>query len=172
MLWSATLVFVLIGLVIARAHETESEVKEKVTAPEAVTAAFHKAYPEARILDVSKESKEGKVYYEIESQDKSVRRDLLYSADGTVFEMEEAIAVKDLPAKVSEGLRAKFPAGKVERAERITRGKTVEYELLVENGEKKIEVLFDSNGAVKSQASAADDEADSSQSNGDEPDED
>ncbi|HKK21263.1 MAG TPA: PepSY-like domain-containing protein [candidate division Zixibacteria bacterium] len=170
--WGAALALAVFGLVVAQVHADESKGEEKVTAPEAVMSAFHKAYPEAKILDVSRETKEGKLYYEIESKDKSVRRDLLYSADGSVFEMEEAISVKELPAKVSDGLKASFPSGKIERAERITRGKTVEYEVLVENKEKRTEVLLDANGVVKSHASAADEDEDSSHNSGNEADED
>lgn len=150
----------------------KAEKKSEVKAPDAVLAAFHKAYPKAEIRDISMETKDSLTYFEIESIDGGQRRDLLYNADGTVYEMEERIPVSDLPAKIEAALKAKFPKCKPQKAEKITRGAIVEYEVSIENGEENLEVLLSADGSIKSQASVSDEDEQSESGEPDEPDED
>jgi hypothetical protein len=166
LLWSSATV------TASASEKNEAAEKENVTAPQAVMAAFHKAYPKASIRDVSTETKDGKSYYEIESIDGDMHRDLLYTPDGKVFEMEEQIAVSDLPAAVSASLKKEFPKGEPKKAERITRDKVVEYEVLLENGEKQMEVLLDSSGTIKSKAMTTEKDENKENHESDEPDED
>ncbi len=171
-LLTAALIALLWGVVPAPAHAAEKGEEAGVKAPEAVMTAFHKAYPKATIRDISKEIKDSTTYYEIESMDGAQRRDLLYRADGTVFEIEEAMKTADLPAKVTAALSEKFPTGKLHKAERITRGAVIEYEVLLENGEQNVEVLLDAGGTVKSQAVAKDEDEKAESGESDEADED
>jgi hypothetical protein len=149
-----SLMGVTVGLV--QSAKSDKNANNEAKAPEAVLTAFQKAYPKATIIDISQETKEGKIYYEIESKDGGQRRDLLYLADGKVFEMEEAIKVADLPKEITSGLSAEFPKGEPKKAEKITRGSTIQYEVLLENGENNLEVLVDSGGKIISQASVSD----------------
>jgi hypothetical protein len=171
---AVTLALLISGVtaVPGRAAESDKKSKENVKAPEAVLAAFHKTYPKATIRDISQETKDKETYYEIESLDGTQRRDLLYHADGTVFEIEEAINIGDLPKEVTTGLSAKFPGGKLQKAERITRGSKVEYEVLLEYGEDNLEVLLDSNGKIISQAQVNDEDEEKDNGEKDEVDED
>lgn len=152
----AGLSVLLLLTVLSRPTQAEDAEKKAVQVPQPVTNAFRAAYPNATISDISIEKKDGRDYYEIESLDGSVRRDLLYTADGSVFEIEEQISVKDLPRVVADSLSARFPRTELKKAERITRGDTVEYEVLLEDGENNLEVLLDSHGVVKSQVSTKD----------------
>ncbi len=163
LLWSAA---------VLPAHAAEKGEEANVKAPQAVMTAFQKAYPKATIRDISKEMKDGKTYYEIESMDGAQRRDLLYLADGTVFEIEEAMNTGDLPKAITNALSTKYPKGKVQRAERITRGNVTQYEVLIENGEDNLEVLLDSKGAIVSQASVKDEDEKTESGESDEADED
>jgi len=171
-LFTAALGALLWSAAILPAHAAEKGGEANVKAPAAVMTAFQKAYPNASIRDISKEIKDGKTYYEIESMDGAQRRDLLYLADGTVFEIEEAVKVGDLPEAITGTLSAKFPKGKLQKAERITRGSIIQYEVLMENGEENLEVLLDANGKVVSQASAQDEDEKAEGSESDEADED
>ena len=125
---------------------------EKTIAPEklsnAVTASFHKAYPNATVRGASVERENGKTYYEIESTDSTVKRDLLYTADGTCVEIEETIDATTLPRAVSGSLHKEFPEAKILRAESITKGQALQYEVVVQSGERKWEVVFDPNGII------------------------
>lgn len=160
------------SVVLGQPANAKKGEKGSVQAPKAVLTAFHKTYPKAVIRDISKEVNEGKTYFEIESTDGSQRRDLLYLADGTVFEVEEAWDIGALPKEITATINSKFPHGKLKKAEKITRGSTVQYEVLLENDEENLEVLFDSKGKITSQAAVNDDDEESDAGQSDEPDED
>ncbi len=116
--------------------------------PAAVTASFHKAYPHAKIRGASTEQENGKTYYEVESVDGKVKRDLLYLVDGTCVEIEETVASRALPAAVSKSLMQEFPKAKILKAEKVTKDQTVKYELVVQSGKDRWEVVFDPTGKV------------------------
>jgi hypothetical protein len=68
--------------------------RKKFTAkdlPAAVSEAFTKAYPKAVSTGADKEAEKGKTFYEIESLDGTMKRDLLYTPEGKAAEIEEAL---------------------------------------------------------------------------------
>ncbi len=97
--------------------------------PAPILAAFQKSYPNAVIKTASSEKDKGKVVWEVESTENGLGRDLVYEPDGRVVEMEEQIAVGDLPAPVTEAVKASYPKAVITKAERLTRGATLHYEL-------------------------------------------
>jgi DNA-binding beta-propeller fold protein YncE len=115
--------------------------KDKV--PAAVLQAFAASFPGARVMAYSVEKQNGKLCYEIESVDGGNTRDALYAADGTMIEMEEGLSPADLPATVIAAVTAKYPKGKVAKAERLTRGDHVGFELAVKTGGRTVEMSFD-----------------------------
>lgn len=118
--------------------------------PAAVTAAFEKSYPNGMIIGAGKEYEKGKTTYEVESMDGTIRRDLIYNPDGTVVEIEETIDAKALPEAVTASLAKQFKKFEVKEAERMTRGETMGYELIVKVGKKLYEVSTDVQGKVLS----------------------
>jgi uncharacterized membrane protein YkoI len=139
-------VFILCAPTAAQAQgEKKLAVKDL---PAAVTASFHKAYPHAKIRGASAEQEDGKTYYEVESVDGKVKRDLLYAVDGTCVEIEESIAARGLPGPVSKSLKQEFPKGKILKAEKVTKDQTLKYELVVQSGKDQWEVAFDAAGKV------------------------
>jgi len=116
--------------------------------PNAVLTAFEKAYPKAAIRGLSKEEENGKTFYEIESLDGKTRRDLLYSPDGTVAEIEEVVAANDLPAAVKATVDKEFPKGRIMKAEKLTHDSVTEYELVVSSGKAKHELVLDPTGKL------------------------
>lgn len=109
----------------------------KVQLPAPVTAAFKKAYPNATIRGTAKEAENGKTVYEVESVEHGRSRDLIYGTDGQVLEVEEQIDPADLPAPVTASLKKMYPAAKVALAEKLTRGKTIRYELTLKGAAKQ-----------------------------------
>src|SRR5438128_6987310 len=86
--------------------------EKKLTAkdvPAAVIAAFKSAYPNATIRGYAREKENGKVFYEIESKENNMTRDVLYNPDGTVAEIEESVAANDLPAAAQQAIHEKYP---------------------------------------------------------------
>ncbi len=127
--------------------------------PAAISAAFRQAYPRARILGSSRETKDGQVVYEVESMDGTQRRDLIYRPDGTVVEYEEVIATSALPAAVAAAFRAQR-AGRAVSAERLVRGAETRYELIVGRGRAQREYVFAADGRVIETPASARAEAD------------
>ncbi len=129
----------------ARAQETRLSRKE---IPSAVLAAFEKAYPKATIKHAMKESKDGRTTIEIESLDGTTGRDLQYMADGMVMEIEETIPMSEIPAPVIAAVKGKHPKGKIVKAEKVTRGAVVTYDIEIRNGKRKVSLDLDASGKL------------------------
>ena len=143
----ATLIAIGLLLTSVCASAQEAKIKEK-DVPQAVIAAFKSAYPNATVRGYAREKENGKVFYEIESKDGATMRDLLYNPDGTVAEIEETIAVTDLPAEAQQLIKSKYPRAVVSRAEKVTEGDKVKYEVSARIGKKRIGWSFDADGKL------------------------
>ena len=146
----AALAIAMFGI-SAVAQKQEEEQEQKITAkavPAAVKSAFKSAYPNATIRGYAKEKENGKVFYEIESREGTKSRDLLYNADGTVAEIEESIAVSELPSDAQDALHKQYPKAVVSKAEKTTAGDKIGYELVGRQGKKRISMEFDASGKV------------------------
>ncbi|HEV7472829.1 MAG TPA: PepSY-like domain-containing protein [Pyrinomonadaceae bacterium] len=139
------MITIVISLLTLSVVAQEVSLKRKQV-PRAVIEAFRAAYPNATMRGFAREKENGKVYYEVESVEGQTTRDVLYKPDGTVAEIEEGIAVGELPAAASEALRAKYPGAVITKAEKITRGDVTEYEAQGKMGKKRVSMEFDANG--------------------------
>ncbi len=141
-----SLVFILLSTGSLSAQEKKID---KNDLPKAVLNTFQKKYPDAVIKGTSIEKENGKTYYEIESIDGSRRRDLLYTKSGKVAEIEETLASNDIPDFVKSSVMKKYPNCEINKAEKITSGKRISYELVVKQGIQKQEIVLDSKGNIK-----------------------
>ena len=130
------------------AEEGKAAVVDLKILPEAVLSAFKAAYPNAVIKGTSKETEKGVTYYEVESVDGKLNRDLLYTADGKAAEIEEALAPETLPAAVLQTLAKAYPGYKVIKAEALTKGNVKQFELQIQVKDKKVGVTIDPNGKI------------------------
>ncbi len=137
-----------LSFAIEKTVRNEAKKPNAVDLPPAVLAAFHKTYPKSKVTKADKETKDSTVYYEIESVDGKMKRNILYLPDGAVYEVEEAVPASSLPREILARLSADNPKARVERAERITRGTVIEYEVGLEAGEDKSEVVLDATGKI------------------------
>jgi hypothetical protein len=146
---SKKMTLIAIGLLLGSVSvlAQESKIREK-DVPQAVIAAFRAAYPNATIGGYAKEKENGKLFYEIESKDGTTRRDILYNPDGTVAEVEETVAMTDLPAAAQQLIQSKYPKAVVSRAEKTTAGDKVEYEVSARRGKQRISLVFDGEGKL------------------------
>ena len=133
------------GISGAAAQEKKLKTKD---VPASVMSTFKKDFPKAKIQGASTEKEKGTVFYEIESMDGKTRRDLRYSADGKMVEMEETVPASALPEGVMTALHEGYPKSVIERAERVMRDSVVTYELLIKVGGKKKEVAYDAAGGI------------------------
>ncbi len=148
---SLAIILLLTAAVASVANAQETKIpRSKV--PAVVMTAFQTTYPSATIKGTNKEMKGGTVYYEIESKDGSVRRDLLYAADGGITEVEEIIPISSAPMAVQAAVKSSHPEAKVKSVEKNTQGSVVTYEIsMKEKGRKALEIIYNSDGTVVTQ---------------------
>jgi hypothetical protein len=69
----ALLTLMAMSLFVARAEESgktekSAKTKQSIALPDKVAAAFAKSYPKAKVLNVSKETKDSVTYFEVEAR--------------------------------------------------------------------------------------------------------
>jgi hypothetical protein len=132
-----------------KAEKPEKEAKlTKKDLPGAVLTAFEKSYPKASIKELSRETEDSVKIFEIESTDGAVKRTVTYTADGKVFEIEEVVALKDLPTPVQQFITKEYPKGKVEKVEKVMKEDVTTFEIVVAQGKERTEVVLDALGKV------------------------
>ncbi len=116
--------------------------------PAAVRAAFEKAYPHAQIKGLAREMEKGNTYYEIESVDGKIHRDILFTPVGDIYEIEEAIDAATLPQMVKNALQKSFGKHTVTKAEKTSHGAKLEFSVELKAGKKSFEVSVDPAGKI------------------------
>ena len=106
---TGSLLAIVASATIALAQEQEISCN---AVPAAVRAAFEKAFPKATIKECAKEVEKGKTAYEISSLEGRTRRDVLFSGDGTLIVIEEAIAMQSAPDPVQQAVRKMYPVAR------------------------------------------------------------
>lgn len=142
-----SLVTVLILLLAAGAAPARAQRRDSL--PTAIATAFRQAYPDAKILNVSRERREGKVVYEIESQDGPTRRDLIYDLEARTLEIEEIIPADSVPAAVRAAVERDVKGATIVGAERVTRGTVTLFEVEVRRNGRTRFLTYDPEGVRK-----------------------
>ena len=101
----------------------------------------------AKVRGFNLETEEGETYYEVELIVDGHSKDVLVEKDGKVVEVEEQIAITELPPAVRDGLQAKAGKGKLTKVESIRKhDQLVAYEAQVLTGQKRSEVQVGPDG--------------------------
>ncbi len=116
--------------------------------PKAVIESFNKLYPNVTVKGYDIETEDGKTFYEVESKDGSVSRDVLFSETGSLVSVEESMNVSDLSSDIVNTINSKYPKYKISKAEKITKGSDVSYEVLIKSNKKKVELVLNSKGEI------------------------
>ena len=145
-----TVALLLVG-VIAQAQGQEKEPKEKHLKRADLPAAVQRTADEhskgATVKGYSQETENGNVEYEVEMTLNGHSRDVSIAADGSIIEIEEAVALSSLPAEVREGLQQRAGSGTIGKVESLTkRGSIVAYEAHVIKEGKKSEIQVGPDG--------------------------
>ena len=147
--WIATLAVGVLVCLASPAVRADEEKVELDKLPKAVAAAVKKEFPKAKVVSASKELVEKKTVFEVTIKDGKQNVQVTVTPEGEITEVEKEIAAKDLPKEVTAALDEKYPKAKIEKAEEVTRGKELGYEvLLVTKDKKTLEVKFDPKGKV------------------------
>ena len=133
------------GLVLG-SEDKETKLKPGEV-PAAVVTAASKQYPGARMSNWKKETEDGKKTYEASMVDGSSKRDVVFAENGALLAIEEIIPVSDLPAAVKKAILGEFPGVSLRKAEKISHGDEVQYEVALGKASKK-EVLLTPDGRI------------------------
>jgi Putative beta-lactamase-inhibitor-like, PepSY-like len=142
-------VIAFVSISITSISIAQEKKMDKKDLPKAIVESFQKSYPKAEIKGASIEKEKGKTYYEIESLDGKQKRDLLYTKNGNIAEIEETLNTNEIPDFVNNSIMKKYPDGKIHKAEKLTTGEKISYEVIVQYSGSKSEVVLDSTGNIK-----------------------
>lgn len=142
-----TISLTVFALCIAPVWAEEKEIPMEEL-PAVVLSAAKTACPDGMIKEASKETDDGVTAYEVEMMVGKLGCDLKISAEGTLLEKEQQIAVKDLPRKVAGTLK-KFTDIDVKKAELVQeKDQDAFYELNVEINEQAFELKINKAGKI------------------------
>jgi hypothetical protein len=135
------------GLLLTGTASAQEKKIKRSDLPPAVEKTVAEQSKGATIRGFSTEQEKGQTLYEVEMTVSGHSKDVSMTADGTIVEVEEQVAMDSLSAEVKAGLQAKAGAGKILKVESLTKkGKLVAYEAQVETNGKKSEVQVGPDG--------------------------
>ena len=149
------------ALALAASVATPALASEKVLKksdlPAAVLKTVADKYPAAKMKSFASDVEDGKTEYEVIVSAEGGPIEVSVAADGKLLGEEQKLSAKDLPEAVTKGLAAsKWAKSKILRVEKVTEADAPEapvFELLVEQGGKKHEIVFAQNGELATPAS-------------------
>jgi hypothetical protein len=116
--------------------------------PEEVRSAFAKGYPNAKFSTWDKETFEGHVVCEAEGVIVGkISRNVMYSPEGNVVQVEDTMPVADLPALITSAVSKEYPQAVIKSAEKRTHAEMVEYALKLRGATVKM-VVVDRDGKI------------------------
>ncbi len=138
-LLSVMAIFLMTGPALADMHGKKHEMKKSemmANVPRTITDAFVKSYPNGDITNYEKKEKDGKTMYKIEAVLGNLMASFMYNEDGSLYLMEEEMTVENLPQAVMSAVSNKHPDARIKKAEKVTKGDEMRYEVTVMTGDK------------------------------------
>jgi uncharacterized membrane protein YkoI len=134
-------------LVLAGSASAQEKKIKRSDLPPAVEKTVAAQSAGATIQGFSTEKENGQTLYEVEMTVNGHSKDVSMTADGSIVEVEEQVALDSLSPEVKAGLQAKAGNGKILKVESLTKkNKLVAYEAKVETNGKKSEVQVGPDG--------------------------
>jgi len=131
------------------------EAQEEISAdklPKKVSDAVKTRFPGAMFVKITKVMENNEVIYDIEMTVGGKKHEMDCKEDGTIVDIQNEIAVKDLPAAVTAAIKAKYPNCTIKEAGEILVVKDKKetkdhYEVLIDTADKKeVEVTASLDG--------------------------
>jgi uncharacterized membrane protein YkoI len=117
-------------------------VENIVNVPDALKEKLSKEHPNSKDVEWEKEGDN----YEAEFEEDGIEISIIYDSEGNLIAKEVEIEIKDLPEPITNYILENYIGYDIEEAEKIENNDGVYYEVEIENGDKEIELLFDSEG--------------------------
>jgi len=116
--------------------------------PVAVRQSVERETKGAAVRGLSRETENGKVYYEAETIVNGRNRDILFNESGNVVETEEQVSLESIPAGARSAIEKYAAGGRVLNVEMVTRDSVTSYEAQVRKAAKKSEVKVSPEGSI------------------------
>ena len=140
-------VSLLTALLIAIASIAQERKIKRSDLPPAVEATVAAQSAGATIKGFSVVKEDGKIFYEVEMFINGHSKDLLMDPTGAIVEVEEEVAIGDLPAEVKTGLLARADNAIITKVKsRTKKGQLVAYEAHTLKDGRKSEVQVGPDG--------------------------
>jgi hypothetical protein len=140
-------VFAASGLLLAGSAFAQEKKIKRSDLPPAVEKTVAAQSAGATIREFSTEKENGQTLYEVEMTVNGHSKDISMTADGSIVEIEEQVAMDSLSSDVKAGLQAKAGKGTILKVESLTKKcKLVAYEAKVETNGKKSEIQVGPDG--------------------------
>jgi hypothetical protein len=146
---STTALVITLAICVGTNSQAQDKKITKKDVPSVVLKAFEAAYPKAKVNNYGTEVEKGVTFYELETSEGKIKRDLLYKADGTLQEVEEILTPAMVPDDIAKALKVEFPKGKIVSGEKTTQGTAVTYDVVVANGKEKVSVNLSADGKIQ-----------------------
>lgn len=135
------------ALLLAGTASAQEKKIKRSELPPAVEKTVAAQSTGATIRGFSTEKENGQTIYEAEMTVNGHSKDVSMTADGSIVEVEEQVALDSLSPEVKAGLQSKAGKGRILKVESITKkDKLVAYEAKVETNGKKSEVQVGPDG--------------------------
>jgi hypothetical protein len=134
-------------LLLAGSSSAQEKKIKRSELPPAVEKTVAAQSAGVTIRGFSTEKENGQTLYEVEMTVSGHSKDVSMTADGSIVEVEEQVALDSLSPEVKAGLQAKAGDGKILKVESLTKkSKLVAYEAKVETNGKKTEIQVGPDG--------------------------
>jgi uncharacterized membrane protein YkoI len=122
--------------------------------PPKVAEALKARFPGATITQVTKETENGEVLYDIEMTKDGKKHEMDCKEDGTVVDIQNEVATKDLPAAAIDAIKSKYPNSTIKEVGEILVVKDKKetrdhFEVIIDTADKKeVELTVSLDGKV------------------------
>jgi hypothetical protein len=120
----------------------------KKDVPAAALKAFEAAFPKVKVNAYLTESEDGNTFFEFETVEGTIKRDILYTPEGTLVEVEEVLTAEGIPAEIAKAVTTEMPKAKIAGGEKTTKGTEVTYDIKVTVGKKPGKVILSADGKI------------------------
>lgn len=147
----AYIAVILLGTTIASA---QGEKVDPSKLPPKVADALKARFPGATITQVTKETENGEVLYDIEMTKDGKKHEMDCKEDGTLVDIQNEVAVKDLPAAAVSAIKAKYPNSTIKEVGEILVVKDKKetrdhFEVIIDTADKKeVELTVSLDGKI------------------------
>jgi hypothetical protein len=142
----ALALFLIAGLT-SQAIAGDKKITKK-DVPAAALKAFEAAFPKVTVNAYLTELEDDKTFYEFETVEGTIKRDILYKADGTLVEVEEKLTHTTIPTEITKAVTTDMPKANIVGGEKTTKGSEVTYEIKIKAGKKIGEVVVSAKGKI------------------------